>query len=160
MGNGEERKDEDALKDPVDIILGAVPDEGKREDVRQAIMLIKEESFSGPIPPPQALKGYEEVLPGSADRILKMAEQQQEHRMKMENKAISKQLSLNSRGQIFGFIIFFVCIGVAILFAYLDMKYFAGIFLTVTMATIISIFVLGKKDSAKDLKEKSKDQIR
>lgn len=148
------------MVNPFDVIMGAVSDEKKKADVQQAIMLIREESYSGPIPSPRALQEYEGILPGSADRILKMAESQQEHRMQMENKAISEQLSLNKRGQILGFVIFLIGIGVAILFAYWDMKNFAGIFLTVTMGTLISIFVLGKRDSKKDLEEKSKDQTK
>lgn len=148
------------MVNPFDVIMGAVSDEKKKADVQQAIMLIREESYSGPIPSPRALQEYEGILPGSVDRILKMAESQQEHRMQMENKAISEQLSFNKRGQILGFVIFLIGIGVAILFAYWDMKNFAGIFLTVTMGTLISIFVLGKRDSKKDLEEKSKDQTK
>jgi len=30
--------------------------------------------FSGPIPPPAVMDGYEKVLPGAAERILKMEE--------------------------------------------------------------------------------------
>ncbi|MCY4064437.1 MAG: DUF2335 domain-containing protein [Chloroflexi bacterium] len=33
--------------------------------------------YSGPLPPPGAMQGYEDVLPGSADRILTMAELRQ-----------------------------------------------------------------------------------
>lgn len=40
----------------------------------QAVSISAERSFSGPIPPPWLLREYEEVLPGSADRILTMAE--------------------------------------------------------------------------------------
>ena len=31
--------------------------------------------YSGPIPPPETLEGYERLLPGAAERILTMAEQ-------------------------------------------------------------------------------------
>ena len=43
------------------------------------------ERTTGPIPPPGMLRGYEEVLPGSADRILTMAEQEQERQIKYDN---------------------------------------------------------------------------
>jgi uncharacterized membrane protein len=36
--------------------------------------------FSGPVPPPDLLAGYESVLPGSAERIIRMAETEQSHR--------------------------------------------------------------------------------
>ena len=39
------------------------------------------EQFSGPIPPPSAMRGYEDVLAGSADRILSMAEREQKLQM-------------------------------------------------------------------------------
>jgi hypothetical protein len=32
--------------------------------------------WSGPYPPPELLRGYEDVLPGSANRIISMAEEQ------------------------------------------------------------------------------------
>ena len=72
---------------PVQVILDAVP-ESKKEEVKEALMIIRSEMYSGPIPPPEALARYEEIQPGAADRILKMAEKQQEHRMALETKAI------------------------------------------------------------------------
>ena len=36
-------------------------------------------SFSGPLPPPAMFRGYEEVLPGAANRILKLTEDEAQH---------------------------------------------------------------------------------
>ena len=47
-----------------------------------------EVSFSGPLPPPGVLEGYEKVLPGSAERIFTMAEKQLEHRMYLEKVVV------------------------------------------------------------------------
>ena len=44
--------------------------------------------MSGPLPPPAQLAGYETVLPGAAERIMSMAEQQQDHRQGLETKAM------------------------------------------------------------------------
>ena len=38
------------------------------------------ETFQGPIPPPNVLEAYERLVPGAAERILKMAENQAAHR--------------------------------------------------------------------------------
>ena len=38
------------------------------------------EQYSGPIPHPKIISGYEEILPGAADRILSMAEKESQHR--------------------------------------------------------------------------------
>ena len=143
---------------PVQVILDAVP-ESKKEEVKEALMIIRGEMYSGPIPPPEALARYEEIQSGAADRILKMAEKQQEHRMALETKAIGGQVDQSKRGQIFGFIAIFLCIGAAVFFAVVcNMTKFAATFLTVTMVTLVGLFLSGKNVMKKDLKEKSKDQ--
>lgn len=49
-------------------------------------------SFSGPIPPPALLSGYEEICKGAADRIIKMAEGQMSHRHKIEKRVIDSNI--------------------------------------------------------------------
>ena len=44
--------------------------------------------YSGPIPPPAMLEQYNHIVPGAAERILKMAEEQSAHRRSLEKKAI------------------------------------------------------------------------
>ena len=43
-------------------------------------------SMTGPLPPPSILAGYEQVLSGAAERIVSMAEKEQEHRHSFDNK--------------------------------------------------------------------------
>lgn len=90
------------VENPDKVILSAVP-ENKKKEVKEALMVIRGEMYSGPIPPPEALARYEEIQPGAADRIIKMAEKQQEHRMSLETKAIGGQIDQSKRGQIFWF---------------------------------------------------------
>lgn len=137
-------------------IIESVP-ESERDKVIQAIMVVRE-SFSGPIPHPSILKGYEQIVPGSADRIITMAETQQEHRMELEKMAVSGQLSSNKRGQIFAFIVFFVCIGVGVLLAFLGMKTFAGTLITVTVVSLAGLFLTGRAGISSDLEKKKKDK--
>ena len=61
--------------------------------------------FSGPLPPPQVLEGYERTLPGLADRITTMAEQTAQHRRDMERKREDRDTKVELRGQVFGFVI-------------------------------------------------------
>lgn len=146
------------VENPDKVILSAVP-ENKKKEVEEALMVIRGEMYSGPIPPPEALARYEEIQSGAADRIIKMAEKQQEHRMSLETKAIGGQIDQSKRGQIFGFIVILLCISVAVFFAVaFGMTTFAEIFLTVTMVILVTLFITGKNVMRKDLKEKSKDQ--
>lgn len=45
-------------------------------------------SFSGPLPHPDLLAGYEDVLPGAAERIIAMAENQAAHRIHLERVVV------------------------------------------------------------------------
>jgi len=57
--------------------------DGNRQDSGQ-VSLIRQE-FAGPLPHPSVLAGYDDVVPGSAERILRMAEKQLEHRIGTES---------------------------------------------------------------------------
>ena len=152
---------QDVSRTPEDMLLDMIPEPKKEEamSIIRAMVVMHSESFSGPIPPPSILKEYEEMQPGAADRILKMAENQAEHRMELEKKAIGGQIKQSSRGQIFGLIIIILLIIAAFAFAYFfGMTEFAAKFLSWTMVIIVGIFVSGKVLTFKDLKEKSKDQ--
>jgi len=47
-------------------------------------IIAQQSSFSGPIPPPQFLEKYNEIVPGSAEIIINMAKDQSEHRQSLE----------------------------------------------------------------------------
>ncbi len=102
-------------------------------------------SFSGPLPPPAALNGYEATLPGSADRILTMAEQNAKSRIDLNNRIVEADISRSNKGQILGFILSVIFIGAAILCSYLKQPFPASILGVGGFSSIISIFVLGKQ---------------
>lgn len=43
------------------------------------------ETYSGPLPPPEALARYDQIVPGAAERILCMAENEMKHRHENES---------------------------------------------------------------------------
>lgn len=67
---------------------------------------------AGPLPAPSVLAEYDQVVPGLAERIIRMAESQFEHRVEKEKLALSTDIEIAQRtstyvlvGQIFSFII-------------------------------------------------------
>jgi len=50
--------------------------EGKEDDASLR-HIVQSAMYAGPLPPPQMLREYDEVLPGMADRIMSMAENEQ-----------------------------------------------------------------------------------
>jgi len=49
--------------------------------------------FSDPLPPPGALEWYNNVEPGLANRVVKMAENQSVHKISFENRAINSSIT-------------------------------------------------------------------
>ena len=47
--------------------------------------------WEGPLPPPAALGQYDDILPGSAERIMRMAEAQAEHRIEQEQHSSQQE---------------------------------------------------------------------
>ena len=60
---------------------------------------------SGPLPPPAKLEQYDLIVPGAAERIIKMAEDQAAHRMRLESKVIDSDISNSRRGLNYAFIL-------------------------------------------------------
>lgn len=58
------------------------------ENVRTSV--VEAAVFSGPLPPPSMYGEYEDTFKGSADRILKMAEKEQDHRIAWETRRLTR----------------------------------------------------------------------
>ena len=120
-------------------LLDSLPKEQRTEMIK-AFCTIQQTSFQGPLPPPDMMKGYESVLPGAAERIMKMAENQSTHRMNME----SKSMRMKKAGQIFGFIITLFIIGLSFWLGIKGHDALAGVIGSTTVIALTVIFVLGK----------------
>ncbi len=62
--------------------------------------------YSGPLPPPSLLQDYEDILPGSAERIFNQFEKQGGHRRKLENRVVWYNVFSGTVGQVMGFLLF------------------------------------------------------
>jgi len=81
-----------------DKILENEPPE-KILEVAQAVAIAMVESFSGPLPSPEMLKQYEEVLPGLAERLVVIHEKDREHDREMDSKQLEAAINYASKGQ-------------------------------------------------------------
>lgn len=69
-------------------------------EVMMAEQRTEQSLFCGPIPPAHELLEYEKIIPGAAERLLKMAEREQKNSFKLSNK----KKRLLRLGMILGFI--------------------------------------------------------
>ena len=100
---------------------------------------------AGPIPPPDIMEQYEKTLPGSADRIIKMAENQSEHRQSLEKQRLSFSNREVHLGQIFGFLIGAIAIVTGGYIASSGAQISGGVMGTSVVIGLVSVFVIGSK---------------
>lgn len=97
----------DAAAELDEILLG-LPEEQRR---RLEITFMR--SHSGPLPPPEVLREYGEVVPGLAEKIVDMAEAEQRHRHQLETEDLRSDRREASRGQYLGAGLMFLLVGSA-----------------------------------------------
>ncbi len=95
---------------------------------------------TGPLPPPEQLAQYEQIIPGAADRILRMTENNSDHRMRI----ISAQIAQSDRAQWLAFALA-LCFLVASVWVTLAAFPWVGVTLGgSTVIGVITIFITGK----------------
>jgi uncharacterized membrane protein len=95
------------------------------------------ESFSGPMPHPKHLRAYEEIAPGSANTMLKMAEREQVHRHKMQ----TLEMVYPYLGWFAGFVGLLACLAGAYLLAMAGHEGVAGGMLGVPALGVVGWFI-------------------
>lgn len=97
--------------------------------------------FSGPLPPSSELKAYAEIAPQFPERIFSMAEKEQAHRHDIEKRRTRAQIWITGSGQIFGFLLALLIIGLAGGLLFYDKKIEGLISLAAGLGTLIGPFI-------------------
>jgi uncharacterized membrane protein len=100
--------------------------------------------FHGPIPPSSELAGYEQVLPGAADRLISMAEKEASHRHFIEKRSLLFEGLEVFIGQLFA-----LCIGaitvIGGVYAAVHGAEIAGGIIGISGVTgLVSAFIMGR----------------
>lgn len=111
----------------------------------------KQEFYSGPIPKPEDLEKYEAIQQGFANRLLVMAEKEQEERIALNNKIIDENSKINiqnnttqRRGQILAFSSILIIGALCAYCIYVGSPDNARTIAIGSMAAVAGIFVTGK----------------
>lgn len=103
------------------------------DDASESRVEIEYREYQGPLPPPALLTGYEKVLPGLAERIVTRMERETEFRHEIARQHMQNSRDLQNqnfeleknwqvyfgRGQILGFILALIVLGIGAFMAYL-----------------------------------------
>jgi uncharacterized membrane protein len=143
-------------------IQSQFPDLVRRPELIQTIQSVVREysvTYSGDIPPPQMLAEYERVCPGWAKRLLEQGEREQlaridrekeeqaQTRLMIESETVDQQSSraIESRGQIFGFVAFFIIAALGGMALYLNQTTVAITCFTTFALGVVGMFITGRK---------------
>jgi uncharacterized membrane protein len=110
--------------------------------------LIISESFSGPLPHPRHLRGYEEIAEGAAERIISMAENSQEHHRDMDRKVLAAEIADRKLGMWLGAGAFALLVVSAFASALLlENPVVPGLFLGAAALGAVGLFIRGRSNS-------------
>lgn len=118
------------------------------------VIVHQSQTFSGPLPHPEILKKFDEVVPGSAERIIKMAEDQSIHRKDLERKVIESDIARSKLGQVLGFFIAIIGLGISAVISIYGNAIAGGIIGVGTLASLVGVFMYGAKTRSEERIEK------
>jgi uncharacterized membrane protein len=113
---------------------------------------------SGPLPSPEELAGYDQVLPGAAERILQTFEKQVEHRHFLERSAVLSGIQARSWGLGLGFFISIAGLGVSLALGLSGHEVAAGIVAAIDLTALAGVFVFGSQAQRSERREKREEQ--
>lgn len=117
------------------------------------------QSFQGPIPPPVIMEQYEDIYPGSVDRILAMAERQAAHRMDLERTVVRCDKRDSLLGLIFGFVLGLASIAGGVYCISNGNQISGSVVGGLGVTGLVSVFVYGREQRRKERESRLKLQL-
>ncbi len=103
------------------------------------------QQYSGPLPPPEILTKYNEAVDNGAERIMVMAEKQQDHRMNLEKFVISQDSKKSLLGLWLGFFLVIICVFGGWYLLYLDKNISGYSLIFISLGSLVTVFVVTQK---------------
>lgn len=127
-----------------------LPSKELAEARRQVSVSAAEYHHSGPIPDPMTLERYESILPGAAERIMRMAEDQSSHRREMESVVIRSRARDSLLGIVAGFIIAMSTIFAGVYVITKGYAWSGTLLGSAGLVGLVSVFIYGTRSARKE----------
>jgi uncharacterized membrane protein len=119
---------------------------------------VQTQIYQGAIPPPEILAGFDQLVPGTSQRLIELAISESEHRRDLEQRAMSANIANQQQqmavatyqthavfrsdalGQVAGVVVSLCCVGGAVYLAVSGQPWVAGVLAGLPLAAIIKAF--------------------
>lgn len=121
------------------------------QDVSARVAVTRQSySFSGPLPPPEVMGLYNELIPNAAERLLAAFEGQQHHRQGLENRIVDSGIKRSWYGLWCGLTVSLAGIGVAALAVVYQQQLAASVIGGGTLVGLVTVFITGRSQQEKE----------
>ena len=155
---GEQHLDDNLIKMLPQELQEEISEAEPEERIAIISRVISQIRYEGPLPPSFMLKEYEEILPGAADRILKMAEQQASHRQSIEKTVIDSKSKAEILGVIFAGLIGLSAIVGGFVLIYIGRSGEGIAAIITSLASLIGAYLYGTHSERAEREEKQKQR--
>lgn len=123
----------------------------------------RREHYEGPIPPPHVLQQFDNIVPGTAANLIRLAEEESLHRRKMESMTVEANVRTQEKGlivaeykvkgvfrsdvlgQVAGILVSLSCVGGAVYLGIHDHEAIATALTVIPSAAVIQAFFAKKQ---------------
>lgn len=121
-----------------------------------AVFTFEASLHAGPLPSADEMEKYEAVLPGAADRIVKMAEGQADHRAELETEALRQEGQRSWTGLVSGALLTLGFEALALVAVLVDRPWFAVAFAAFPLPAILGAFVYGTRSRRREREQRAR----
>lgn len=113
------------------------------------------QSTVGPLPPPEMLRQYEQVVPGFGERLLEMAQRQEAHRQHLERIVVEGNARRASQGLWAGAALSGILIVFAFILGLRHDQVAASVLGSIDIVGLATVFVVGRREQRHERLEKT-----
>lgn len=126
----------------------------KKQQIIRSLVVTMHKTHVGPLPDPETLSEYSTIIPDGAERIMRMAEKQLDHRMKMENKVVGGQMLQSNIGQFLAFFIGIAALAASTYCIVTGHEWSGSILGIGGLTSLVTAFIKGRSQQEKNLEDK------
>ena len=116
--------------------------------------IVAQTSYSGPLPPASEMEKYEQICQGAADRIIRMAEKQSEHRQNIEDIAVRASSQRSILGVKYAYQIALAAFLLALFCFYFGHVASGNVIFGTALVSLVSAFIYGTNSNKQEREEK------